>query len=102
MSLSYAPMFTPTEAKVLIKHTPPEKIGGVLMPIATGMDLQQGEVVRVGPGRLTDSGVRIPLQCQPGDKVLFAIGMCSKIKIENGQELFLGQESVIMGIADAK
>jgi len=64
----------PMGDRVLVKAIPREEItkSGLVIPDTAKEKPQMGEVMAVGPGRLTDEGKRLPMDVKVGDKVLFA------------------------------
>src|SRR4029077_329234 len=44
--------------------------GGIIIPDTAKEKPQEGEVVAVGPGRLTEEGKRIAIEVKKGDRVL--------------------------------
>jgi chaperonin GroES len=46
--------------------------GGIYIPDTAKEKPQEGLIVAVGPGRLTDEGKRIPLEVAVGDKVVYS------------------------------
>ena len=69
--------------------------GGIIM--TTRERPQQGIAVKVGPGRKTSTGERIPMTVKEGDEVKFAAFAGREIKVE-GKEYFLMPETDIQGI----
>lgn len=70
------PSFMPLGDKVLVK--PSEKKGeqklasGIIIPESADKEkLMTGEVVAVGPGRVSNEGKRISMEVKVGDTVLF-------------------------------
>jgi chaperonin GroES len=45
--------------------------GGLYIPDTAKEKPTQGEVIAVGPGRLTDKGERIPMDLKVGDRVVY-------------------------------
>ena len=45
--------------------------GGLYIPDTAKEKPTQGEVIAVGPGRITDKGERIPLDIKVGDTVIY-------------------------------
>ena len=45
--------------------------GGIVIPDTAKEKPQEGEVIAVGPGRMTDSGERIPVDIAVGDTVVY-------------------------------
>jgi chaperonin GroES len=64
----------PMGDRVVVKAIPREEItkSGLVIPDTAKEKPQMGEVMAVGPGRLTDEGKRLPMDVKVGDKVLFA------------------------------
>ena len=46
--------------------------GGIYIPDTAKEKPQEGKVVAVGPGRMTDDGKRVPLEIQVGDLVVYS------------------------------
>lgn len=82
-------MLKPLADRVLIKVVEAEEKtkGGILLPDTAQKKSQRGEVLAVGPGKISDNGTRIPLDLKPGDKVLFA--KYAGTDIEDNDEHFL-------------
>src|SRR6266511_4255473 len=63
----------PLEDRVVIM--PAEELesmrGGLYIPDTAKEKPTQGEVIAVGPGRLTDKGERIPMDLKVGDTVIY-------------------------------
>ena len=59
---------------------------------------EQGKVVAVGPGKLSDEGKRIPMNVKKGNVVLFKYGT-SEIKVD-GKEYLIAKEEDILGIIE--
>src|SRR6185436_2433904 len=45
--------------------------GGLYIPDTAKEKPQMGEVVAVGPGKMTDEGNRVPAEVKAGDKILY-------------------------------
>jgi len=72
--------------------------GGIIIPDTAHKEKpQQGKVLAVGPGRLTDAGERLKPEVKAGDTVLF--GKYSSTEVEvNGKEYMILKESDILAI----
>lgn len=68
---------------------------GIYIPDTAKEKPQEGEIIAVGPGRLTDDGQRIAIDLKVGDRVIYARYGGSEIKIDN-QELVIMRESDIL------
>ena len=70
--------------------------GGILLPDTAKQKPQQGKVVAVGPGKLSDKGSRVTLAVKVGDLVLFGKYSGSDVEV-NGKEYKIVRESEILG-----
>jgi chaperonin GroES len=68
---------------------------GIYIPDTAKEKPQEGEIIAVGPGRLTDEGTRIVVDLKVGDIVIYARYGGSEIKIDD-QELVIMRESDIL------
>jgi chaperonin GroES len=68
---------------------------GIYIPDTAKEKPQEGEIIAVGPGRLTDDGLRIAIDLKVGDRVIYAKYGGSEIK-EDDQELVIMRESDIL------
>jgi len=63
------------------------KKGGIIIPDTAKEKPMQGEIMEVGPGRLTDDGKTIGMQVKKGDRVLY--GKYSGTEVTMGTEEYL-------------
>jgi chaperonin GroES len=75
--------------------------GGLYIPDSAKEKPQEGEVVAVGKGKRLEDGKIIPLDVQPGDRILFGKYSGSDIKLD-GQEYLIMREDEVLGILDAQ
>ena len=68
---------------------------GIIIPDTAKERPQEGEIIAVGPGRLTDDGKRIAMDLKVGDRVIYAKYGGTEIKIDD-QELVIMRESDIL------
>lgn len=87
----------PLADRVLVKPADNEQKtkSGIYIPDTAKEKPQEGEIIAVGPGRLTDDGLRIAVDLKVGDTVIYAKYGGSEIKIDN-QELVIMRESDIL------
>ncbi len=69
--------------------------GGIVLPDTAKEKPQEGKVVAVGEGRLSDDGKRLPMDVKVGDIVIYAKYGGTEIKI-NDKELIILRESDIL------
>ena len=69
--------------------------GGLYIPDTAKEKPQQGEVVAVGPGKLSDEGKRIEMELKVGDKVLYGKYSGTEVTVDNEQYLILRESDVL-------
>ena len=91
----------PLHDRVLVKPMQEEEVkkGGIIIPDTAKERPQQGEVVEVGEGRVSDDGKVIPLKVKKGDKILFSKYAGTEIEIDN-EEYLIMRESDILAIVE--
>lgn len=90
---------SPLHDRVIIKPSQPEELtkGGIIIPDTAKEKPMQGEVIAVGPGKMTDDGKIIPLTVKVGDKVLYGKYSGTEVEI-NGEQFLIMRESDILAI----
>ena len=69
--------------------------GGIYLPDTAKEKPQEGEVVAVGPGRMTDDGKRIAMDLKVGDKVIYSKYGGSEIKIDDVEMIILRESDIL-------
>ncbi|OHA00198.1 MAG: co-chaperone GroES [Candidatus Sungbacteria bacterium RIFCSPHIGHO2_02_FULL_47_11] len=94
----------PLGDRVVIEIEKDEKGGktksGIYLPETVDKERpEQGTVVAVGPGKLSDEGKRIPVTVKKGEVVLFTKYGPNEIKVD-GKEYLIAKEEDILAILD--
>lgn len=89
MATASATQIRPLADRVVVKplEETEQMKGGLYIPDTAKEKPQQGEIVAVGPGRMTDSGERIAPELKAGDRVLY--GKYSGTEVTVGDEHYL-------------
>jgi chaperonin GroES len=89
----------PLQDRVLLKRIEPEAVskGGIIIPENAKEKPQYGTVIAVGSGRVLDNGDRIPVDCSPGDTVLFGKYQGSEVTVD-GEKVLVVRENDILGV----
>src|SRR2546430_13628198 len=89
----------PLQDRVLIKPLAEgdEKHGSIIIPDTAKEKPQEGKVVAVGTGRVTEEGKNQPLAVKQGDRILFGKYSGSEIKLD-GEEFLIMKEEDILGV----
>jgi chaperonin GroES len=87
----------PLGDRVVIKPSKREEVtkGGILLPDTAKEKPQEGEVIAVGPGKVTDEGTRIAMDVKVGDIVVYAKYAGTEYKVDD-EELIIVRESDIL------
>ncbi len=87
----------PLADRVVVKPIEREEVtkGGIVLPDTAKEKPQEGEVIAVGPGRLSEDGKRMDMDVKVGDVVIYAKYGGTEIKIEE-EELVILRESDIL------
>lgn len=71
--------------------------GGLYIPDTAKEKPSQGEVVAVGPGKVSDEGTRLEMDVKVGDKVLYGKYSGTDVTL-SGEEYLILRESDILAI----
>jgi len=87
----------PLADRLVVKPIEKEEVtkGGIILPDTAKEKPQEGEVVAIGPGRLSEDGKRIAMDVKVGDRVIYAKYGGTEIKIDD-EELVILRESDIL------
>lgn len=73
-------------------------VSGIILPDTASKEKpQKGQVLAVGPGKLSEEGKRMPMSVKPGDTVLYTRYGPTEVKVE-GQEIYFLNESDVLAI----
>lgn len=90
----------PLGGKTLIKPVKEEKVtkSGIVLPDTVEKEeLENGEVIAVGDGKMLDNGTRAPLTVKVGDRVILKKYGPDKVKID-GEDYLIADEDDLVGI----
>ncbi|MBM4324684.1 MAG: co-chaperone GroES [Deltaproteobacteria bacterium] len=93
----------PLQDRVIVKRLEEEEKtkGGIIIPDSAKEKPQEGKVIAVGKGKVTDEGKVIPLDVKVGDRILFGKYSGTEVKID-GEEHLIMREEDILGIIEGK
>lgn len=85
-------MIRPTGNHLIVRRLISDKIGSIHLPESLKDDLNVGGykewlVLAVGTGRLTKKGVRIPLECSAGDRIISHSYTAGAQELGNGDHI---------------
>ena len=92
----------PLHDRILVKRLAEgdEKHGSIIIPDSAKEKPQEGKVIAVGTGKVTEAGKKLPLDVKAGDRILFGKYSGSEVKLD-GQEYLTMREEDVLGILTA-
>ena len=86
----------PLADRVVIKPSEAEERtkGGIILPDTAKEKPVVGEIVAVGPGKVTEDGKKVPMEVKVGDKVLYGKYSGTEVTIEGDQYLIMREADV--------
>ena len=93
MSVSIKPL----EDRIVVKTLEAEQTtaSGLVIPDTAQEKPQEGEVLAVGPGRVDDSGNRVPVDVNEGDVVIYSKFGGTEVKYAGEDYLILSSRDVL-------
>lgn len=87
----------PLGDRVVVKPIQREEVtkSGIVLPDTAREKPQRGEVIAVGPGRMTDEGQRLSMDVKEGDQVLFAKYAGTELKLDDEELLILSEKDIL-------
>ena len=87
----------PLGDRLVVKPITKEEVtkSGLVLPDTAKEKPQEGEVLAVGPGRMTDDGQRIPMDIKVGGIIIYAKYGGSEIKIDSEELIILREADVL-------
>jgi len=89
--------FKPLRDRVLVKYSEESEktAGGLYIPDTAKEKSQKGQVVAVGPGKVTEDGKLQPISVKVGDTVLFDKYSGSKVTMDDVEYLIIREEDIL-------
>jgi chaperonin GroES len=69
--------------------------GGLYIPDTAKEKPSQGEVVAVGPGKISDEGARLEMDVKVGDKVLYGKYSGTDVTLDGNEYLILRESDIL-------
>ena len=90
-------MLKPLGDRIIIETVEKEEktASGIVLPDSAKEKPQEGRVVAVGTGRVTDHGERIALEVSEGDRVIFSKYAGTEVKYDGREYLILRQDDIL-------
>ena len=87
----------PLDDRVVVRALEAEQTtqSGLVIPDTAKEKPQEGEVMAVGPGRISDQGERIALDVSVGDKVVYSKYGGTEVKLDGEEYLILSARDIL-------
>ena len=86
----------PLRDQVVLKPIEEMTKSGIVIPDTADKEKpEQGEVLAVGSGKMTEDGKIIPLSVMVGDKVLFTKYGPTEVKVDDEEYLIVKEEDIL-------
>ena len=87
----------PLHDRILVKRQEEKEMkkGGIIIPDSAKEKPQEGKVIAVGNGKVTDEGKKIPLDVKAGDRILFSKYAGTEIKIDGDEHLIMREDDIL-------
>ena len=97
MATSTKVALKPLEDRVVVRAIEAEQTtaSGLVIPDTAKEKPQEGEVIAVGPGRISDQGERIELDVKAGDTVVYSKYGGTEVKLDGEEYLILSSRDIL-------
>ncbi|SHG14764.1 co-chaperone GroES [Ornithinibacillus halophilus] len=90
-------MIKPLGDRVVIELVEQEETtaSGIVLPDSAKEKPQEGKVVAVGTGRVTENGERVALEVAEGDRIIFSKFAGTEVKYDGTEYLILRENDIL-------
>ena len=87
----------PLADRVVIKPSEAEErsAGGIILPDTAKEKPQEGTVVAVGPGKISENGTKVAMEVKVGNKVLYGKYSGTEIVIDGVEHLIMRESDIL-------
>jgi chaperonin GroES len=87
----------PLSDRILVKRIKEEDKtrGGIIIPDTAKEKPQEGKVVAVGKGKMTEGGKLVAPDVKVGDRILFGKYSGSEVRLEDEEHLILREDDIL-------
>ncbi len=91
----------PLNDRILVKRLKEDETtaGGIIIPDSAKEKPAEGEIVAIGPGKLTKGGDRVAMDVKQGDLILFSKYGGTDVKLA-GEDYLIMREDDILGVIE--
>lgn len=87
----------PLADRVVVKPSEAEEktTGGIILPDTAKEKPQEGTVVAVGPGKISENGTKVAMEVKVGDKVLYGKYSGTEVTIDGVEHLIMRESDIL-------
>jgi chaperonin GroES len=87
----------PLHDRIVVKREEEKEVkkGGIIIPDTAKEKPQEGKVIAVGNGKVTEEGKKVPLDVKAGNRILFGKYSGSEVKIDDEDYLIMKEDDVL-------
>ncbi|HDP67629.1 MAG TPA: co-chaperone GroES [Candidatus Marinimicrobia bacterium] len=87
----------PLADRVVVKPSEAEEktTGGIILPDTAKEKPQEGTVVAVGPGKVSENGTKVAMEVKVGDKVLYGKYSGTEVTIDGVEHLIMRESDIL-------
>ncbi len=87
----------PIGDKIMVKRLEAMAVskGGIVLPDSAKEKPQEGKIIALGDGRVTEEGKNVPFTVKKGDRVIFTSYAGSEVKIDGEDYLILSEDDIM-------
>ena len=87
----------PLEDRIVVRTAEAEEttVSGLVIPDTAKEKPQEGKVIAVGKGKVTEDGKLQPMDVKKGDRVLFSKYAGTEVNIEGEEHLIIREDDVL-------
>jgi len=87
----------PLHDRILVERLEEQEVnrGGIIIPDTAKEKPQEGKVIAVGAGKVTEDGKRLAPEVKAGDRILFGKYSGSEVKVDDKEYLILREDDIL-------
>jgi len=87
----------PLQDRLLVKRMEEEEktAGGIIIPDSAKEKPQEGKVISVGNGKVSEDGKVHPMDVKAGDKILFSKYAGTEVNVDGEEHLIIREDDVL-------
>jgi chaperonin GroES len=87
----------PLHDRILVERLEEQEVkrGGIIIPDTAKEKPQEGKVIAVGTGKVTEDGKRLAPDVKAGDRILFGKYSGSEVKVDDKEYLILREDDIL-------